>query len=173
MASPGDAIIRPARPHEIAGLPAIDQAARTRYASAAGPAAYRFVASAPPIALARFSAGDTIVAERDGALVGFALAQPFDGILYLANISVRPEAGGHGFGAALVNHIVAHAAATGAGAVTLATFRIPPWNGPWFRRHGFVPMPEEKIGSGLRAVLERHAETLDMATRETLWRPIG
>ena len=61
----------------------------------------------------------------------------------------------------------------GSPAVTLATFKSPPWNGPWFRRHGFAAMPEERIGAGLRAVLDRHAAFLDMATRETLWMIVG
>jgi N-acetylglutamate synthase-like GNAT family acetyltransferase len=160
-------IIRPARPHEIEALPAIDAAARARYADLV---AYRFVVSAAPIALERFAVGETIVAERDGALVGFALAHPIDGMSYLANISVRPEAGGQGFGAALLDHVMARAAAAGLPAVALATFRAPPWNGPWFRRHGFVTMPEDEIGSGLREILARHAAFLDMSMRETLWR---
>jgi len=53
----------------------------------------------------------------------------------------------------------------------LTTFRTPKWNGPWFRRFGFVPMPEERIGSGLRAIVERQAKFVDPSTRETLWRP--
>jgi diadenosine tetraphosphate (Ap4A) HIT family hydrolase len=32
-----------------------------------------------------------------------------------------------------------------------------------------VPMPEDRIGPMLRAVLERHARYLDMSTREALW----
>ena len=38
-------------------------------------------------------------------------------------------------------------------AVTLTTFRGPRWNGPWFRRFGFVPMPAGQIGPGLAAVI--------------------
>jgi hypothetical protein len=69
----------------------------------------------------------------------------------------------------LIAHAVSRATATAAKAVTLATFRTPPWNGPWFRRQGFEPMPEDRIGPMLRAVLERHARYLDMSTREALW----
>jgi hypothetical protein len=55
--------------------------------------------------------------------------------------------------------------------LSLTTFRTPPWNGPWFRRQGYSPIPEERIGPGLRAILDRHATFHDIATRETLWKP--
>src|SRR4029077_4026770 len=90
----------------------------------------------------------------------------------LANISVLPDASNRGVGTHLLERVIAYARASHATAVTLATFRVPPWNGPWFRRHGFTAMPESKVGPGLRAILTRHASFLDMETRETLWVPI-
>jgi hypothetical protein len=62
--------------------------------------------------------------------------------------------------------VIAHTRATQATAVTLATFRAPPWNGPWFRQQGFTIMPESEIGAGLRAVLIRHERFLDMRARQ-------
>lgn len=100
------------------------------------------------------------------------LIQPMDGALYLANISVLPDASKRGVGGRLLERVIAHARATQATAVTLATFRAPPCNGPWFRRQGFTIMPESEIGAGLRAVLIRHGRFLDMQTHETLWFPI-
>jgi hypothetical protein len=67
--------------------------------------------------------------------------------------------------------VIAHTRATQATAVTLATFRAPPWNGPWFRQQGFTIMPESEIGAGLRAVLIRHERFLDMQTAEGRTRP--
>ena len=111
-----------------------------------------------------------VVAEGSGGILsGFALAQPLDGLLYLANISVAPRASGRGIGQALLARVLGLAHEGGLPAVTLATFRTPPWNGPWFRKQGFTPMPATRIGPGLQAVLERHAAFLDMTTRETLW----
>jgi GNAT superfamily N-acetyltransferase len=57
--------------------------------------------------------------------------------------------------------------------LSLTTFRMPPWNGPWFRRQGYSPIPEELVGPGLRTILDRHATFHDMATRETLWKSIA
>ena len=111
-----------------------------------------------------------IMAEGTGnVLLGFTLAQPLDGLLYLANISVVPHASGFGIGQSLLTCVSGLAHEGGLPAVTLATFKTPPWNGPWFRKQGFTPMPAARIGPGLQAVLDRHAASLDMAMRETLW----
>ncbi|WP_407654592.1 GNAT family N-acetyltransferase [Bradyrhizobium prioriisuperbiae] len=50
--------------------------------------------------------------------------------IYLANISVIPQVRGRGIGADLLTHSLLRATRAGASAVTLATFRTPPWNGP-------------------------------------------
>jgi hypothetical protein len=71
----------------------------------------------------------------------------------------------------LLAHAISHAGDTAADAVTLTTFRTPPWNGPWFRGHGFEPMPDRCIGPMLRGILDGHSRSFDMSTRETLWRP--
>lgn len=155
---------------EIETLRVIDKEARARYAALPG---FDSAAQSPPIAADRLASGETIVARRRGDAVGFVLLQPLDDRLYLANISVRPEAGGKGVGLALLDATLARARVAGLDAVTLATFRTPRWNGPWFRRHGFVTMPEAEIGPGLRAILDRHSQFLDMATRETLWRRLA
>ncbi|MBX9840499.1 MAG: hypothetical protein K2Z80_01695 [Xanthobacteraceae bacterium] len=63
------------------------------------------------------------------------------------------------------------AAVDGCSAVALTTFRAPPWNGPWFRKLGFVSMPDAAIGPELRAIIEQQAACLDPRARETLWRP--
>lgn len=162
-------IIRMGKPDDIPALQAIEKKARTVYASFAG---FEFVAASPPIAADRLISGITFVAEVSKSLVGLALVQPMDGALYLANISVLPDASNRGVGARLLEGVSTHARATRATAITLATFRIPPWNAPWFRRHGFTTMPESEVGAGLQAILTRHASFLDMKTRETLWFPI-
>lgn len=163
-------IVRTGAQDDIPALQAIEKKARAVYAALAG---FEFVAASPPIAAHRLISGTTFVAEVSGSLVGFVLIQPMDGALYLANISVLPDASKSGVGGRLLERVIAHAGTTEASAVTLATFRAPPWNGPWFRRQGFTIMPESEIGVGLRAVLTRHASFLDMQTRETLWFPLA
>ncbi|MEA1672346.1 GNAT family N-acetyltransferase [Nitrospirillum sp. BR 11163] len=153
---------------ELPALQTLEAAARRRYAAWPDLA---FVAGRPPIALERLAAGTVWVAEHAGRPAGFILLQPQDGQLYIANISVAPEAGGRGIGAALLAQALTGARTLGAEALTLTTFRAPPWNGPWFRRHGYTLMPAEHIRPTLRATLERQAITVVPATREVLWRP--
>jgi N-acetylglutamate synthase-like GNAT family acetyltransferase len=162
-------IVRTGAPDDIPALQVIEKKARIVYAALGG---FEFVAASPPIAADRLILGTTFIAEVSESLVGFALIQPMDGALYLANISVLPDASKRGVGGRLLDRVIAHARATQATAVTLATFRAPPWNGPWFRRQGFTIMPESEIGAGLRAILNRHVRFLDMQTRETLWFPV-
>jgi len=166
----GRTVIRPGGSRDIGLLQVIEKAARTRYASAG---TLSFAAETPPITANRLAEGDVIVAEADGRPVGFVLVSPMDGMLYIANISVDPAVSGRGFGAALIEAADEHAAGKGLSALTLTTFRVPRWNAPWFRRLGFQPMPRDRIGPSLRAVLERHRQFLDMRTRVTLWRPIA
>jgi N-acetylglutamate synthase-like GNAT family acetyltransferase len=162
-------MIRRGRAGDMRALQTIEQQARTRYSGLAG---FEFVCATPPISVDRLTAGETWVAELMGTPVGFALVQPMDGYVFLANISVAPAAAGRGVGSALLQRVIDRATELGASAVTLATFRAPPWNGPWFRRQGFEPMPESEIGRDLCAILTRHAGFLDMRTRETLWHPV-
>ena len=162
--------LRPAEPDDIERLQRLDESARRRYQ--AWPE-LSFAATVPAIGAERFAAGDTVVAVWDGEPVGFILMQTLDGLLYVANISVASGASGRGVGRRLIATAEERALRLRLPAVTLTTFKAPPWNGPWFRSHGFVVMPEDRIGPGLRSVLTRHATFLDMTTRETLWRQAG
>ena len=161
-------LLRPrALSDDLSAIQALEKAARSRYPENSD---FAFAATIPPIARERLEAGELVVAEDDGRIVGFMLTTPMDGGLYIANISVAPGMSGHGIGAALMEDVLKRAAARSEAAVMLTTFREPKWNGPWFRRFGFASMPEEHIGSGMRAVLDRQAKFVDPATRETLWR---
>src|SRR6266852_4874019 len=91
--------IRPAAADEIGALQAIDRIARSRYAALPDLA---FVAQAAPIVAERFATGSAIVAAIGDRPVGFVLCQPLDGLIYLANISVVPEAAGRGVGTLLL-----------------------------------------------------------------------
>ncbi len=164
------ATIRPARPGEIDLLRNIDKEARRRYLSLKG---FKRFADSPPIKAERFNGGEALVAHQGAVHVGFVLLQIIDKPLYIANISVLPEASGQGVGRLLLRAAEERAMELSAPAVTLATFKAPPWNGPWFRSLGYDSMPTEQIGSGLRLILDRHATFMDLSTRETLWKRLS
>jgi GNAT superfamily N-acetyltransferase len=161
--------LRPGSAGDLATVQALEKAARVRYL---GMPELAFAAAAPPIAADRLRDGELILADEDGRIIGFVLLGLIDTRLYVANISVAPDASGCGVGAVLMAEAEQRAAARGLGAVTLTTFRAPPWNAPWFGRLGFIEMPAVLIGPELRAILARQATFLDPATRTTLWRPL-
>jgi len=163
-------LLRRAEERDIPSLQEIEKAARSRYEADGGLA---FAAETAPIAARRLEEGEVIVAEEGGRPVGFILTDIMDGMLYIANISVDVAAAGRGIGAALIGVAEQRAISAGLCALALTTFKTPGWNGPWFRRLGFETMPDDKIGPGLLAVLERQRQFLDMTTRETLWRPVA
>jgi GNAT superfamily N-acetyltransferase len=152
---------------DVEAVRTIEKAARTRYR---GIAALAFVASVPPIAAERVRNGMLIVAEDGAALLGFILIDIVDDRLHVTNISVHPQASGRGVGAALLEDGLAKAAERLAD-MTLTTFRQPAWNAPWFARFALVAMPDHAIGPGLRRIQQRQANSVDPATRITLWRP--
>ena len=169
--NPESPILRPLAEDEVETVRTTEKAARIRYRALGGP--FARAAEGPAIALERFVEGETIVAELLEKPAGFVLSQPLDGLLYVTNAAVNPEAAGLGIGRLLMIGAEHRARQLKVAGLSRATFRIPPWNGPWFRRQGYSPIPEERIGPGLRAILDRHASFLDMSMRETLWKPIA
>ena len=108
-----------------------------------------------------------------GPPLGYLLAEPVDGDLHVAQVSVDPPAAGRRLGAALIEHLAGLAARAGLPALSLTTYRDVPWNAPYYRRLGFVEIPEPDLGPGLRAIrdLERTAG-LDEWPRLAMIRPL-
>jgi ribosomal protein S18 acetylase RimI-like enzyme len=160
--------IRLADGSDLERLRFISAQARERYRALPGLA---HIADAPPLTPSRFMACRVAAAVDDVGkdIMGFAAMRTLDGLVYLDNISVDAGSSERGIGKALLDEVCSHAASLNAPAVTLTTFKEPAWNGPWFRRHGFQTMPSDRLGQGLQGVMDRQGQTLDPATRETLW----
>ncbi|WP_439851671.1 GNAT family N-acetyltransferase [Pseudomonas syringae] len=161
--------LRLSKDSDLQELMRISAQARARYKTIPSLA---HVADSPPLSADRFEACRVVVAvdRSRHEVIGFAASRLLDGLLYLDNISVDPCASGNGIGTALLSSVVVYARDIPVQGVSLTTFREPLWNGPWFRTHGFGPMPDAHIGEGLRSVMDRQSLTFSPATRETLWR---
>ncbi|MBN9220203.1 MAG: GNAT family N-acetyltransferase [Mesorhizobium sp.] len=159
--------LRLAKDEDLARLQLISAQARERYRAFPELA---HIADAPPLPRGRFEACrvEVAVGREDPEPIGFVAVRLLDGSLYLDNISIAPDASGRGIGSTLLSSAINHAAALRVPAVSLTTFKEPPWNGPWFRKRGFQPMRGDQIGAGLRGVMERQWQTLDPGSRETL-----
>lgn len=107
-------------------------------------------------------------------VVGLALALELDGNGHLEQLSVVPAWGRRGHGRRLVEEVAGWAAARGAPALTLSTFTSVPWNAPYYRRLGFVPIPPTELTPGLLAAREHERRLgLDVGARTFMRRPIG
>lgn len=114
------------------------------------------------------------VAIDGGEVVGFAIAVEVDGNAHVEEVSVLPAFGGRGLGTALLEAVVAWAAAAGQEAVTLTTFRDVPWNRPFYEHRGFGVLEPEKWSPGLGAlVAQEDAAGLDASLRVVMRRAVG
>jgi GNAT superfamily N-acetyltransferase len=98
--------------------------------------------------------------------VGFAMLGTVDGFAHLEQLAVHPDHGRHGIGTNLLSAACDAAAAAGAAAMTLTTFRDVPWNAPWYAVRGFAVLPPEEWGPELTALVrQEHALGIDVAPR--------
>jgi GNAT superfamily N-acetyltransferase len=97
-----------------------------------------------------------VVTEHD-VPVGYAVVDIVDGLAHLEQLSVHPEHGRKGLGAALLEHVCGWARQRRYPAVTLTTFADVPWNAPFYAGHGFRVLTDAEIGPGLRALRAHEA----------------
>ncbi len=143
--------IRPARPDELALLPALEAAADTMFEPLGigplpgpgtvedfGAALVVLVAGDPPVGLCRIDG----VADPVGTVRA-----------HLEQLSVHPGHGRRGIGRALLRAGADWARRKGYGELTLATYRdAVPWNGPFYASEGFVelePVDDWLVARGL------------------------
>ncbi|QKE84954.1 GNAT family N-acetyltransferase [Arthrobacter sp. NEB 688] len=82
--------------------------------------------------------GFLLVATDGAQVVGFAHVLDLAGHWHLEQLSVEPGHQGRGHGGALLEAAVAGVRERGGAEVTLMTYADVPWNGPFYRRRGFV-----------------------------------
>lgn len=164
--------IRAARREELLHLAALERRAAERFSDDLLPVTLR--GRTVPLAQleAACDAGLLWVAALPyGDLVGFLVATMEDGFAHLVELSVLPSRGRQGLGTALLAALRAWAHDHGALAVTLTTFEQVPWNAPWYRRQGFVPVPAAACPLHLqRHLADEHAAGLRQ--RVALWQPL-
>lgn len=159
-----DHVLRLARPDELQHAIAIDEAALATY-TAAGllisiPDEHPFVVAERESWRVALEEGGLYFASIDGAYVGFHAYGQIDGSGHLEQLSVLPEYGRRGLGAALLEHACELARSRGQRAVWLTTYDHMPWNRPFYQRHGFRAAPEAEWGAGIRTIIAAQREVL-------------
>jgi GNAT superfamily N-acetyltransferase len=94
---------------------------------------------------------------EDDVPVGMVIASVREEAVYVEEMDVLPTHGRRGLGARLLATICTWAQAQGR-AVTLSTFRDVPWNGPFYRKHGFRDLQPTEWTPGMRAIREKEAQ---------------
>src|SRR5512132_4263651 len=150
--------VRLARPDEVPRLRAIEDAAG-RIFSGLGLIDEALDVSFPLEDMARLvGMGQVWVGcLEDNLPVGMVIASAREGAVYVEEMDVLPAHGRRGLGARLLARVCEWAEAQGHPAVTLSTFRDVPWNGPFYRKHGFRDLQPEEWTPGMRAIREQEA----------------
>lgn len=144
-----DPVVRPANEADLDALAGIEAEGDRRFDELFGgvdwdpPRSGRQRAAEPGFLLV---AGDPVV--------GFAHVIEEDGRAHLEQLGVRTDHAGRGIGTALVEACVAEAARRGHDRLSLTTYPDVPWNGPFYRRLGFVEV--DRVGLGSDDPLVRH-----------------
>ena len=161
MSAP-DFAIRAARADELDAIVAIDDAAGTLYAQAGldfsfAPEHPFVVAEVARWARAIDAGRAEVAVGHDGQLLGFMTLDIVDGAPYLDQLAVHPRAMRRGIGSALLQRAFAWC---GNQALWLTTYAHLPWNQPYYERHGFIAVAEERCGPQMRQILASQRATL-------------
>jgi GNAT superfamily N-acetyltransferase len=154
--------VRPARADDLALLPTIEAEA-DRLFDDVGVGPLPAAAGMDELVTAHC----VLVAGRPP--VGFARLEIVDDHAHLEQLSVHPSHGRRGVGTELLAASCRWAADNGHAVMTLSTFADIAWNAPFYARHGFVPVPDDQLTPGLRALRRRETELgLDALGRRTI-----
>lgn len=155
-----------ARPHDLPLLASIELAAARLLAGHAPSSVLNETTSQFELRKAR-RAGRLWVVLAGDEPVGFAhVIVHENGVAHLEEVDVHPDHGRRGLGRRLVQTVCAWATSHGFDAVTLTTFRDPPWNMPFYAQLGFVPVAPDALSGALRTVVgDEMRRGLDPARR--------
>jgi GNAT superfamily N-acetyltransferase len=135
MESRANTRVREAREDDLDLLPEIQVAAGTAFREIGLVAIADSAPLSGPALAAYQQAGHAWVAVTgEDTPAGFIVLDLIDGRAHIEQVSVHPDHARRGIGGLLINHVDRWAAAQGIDALTLATFRAVPWNGPYYAR---------------------------------------
>lgn len=172
--------VRPARARDLPLIAAIEDAGLPMFEAVLGDLAGDPLSSPAPSGEWRAAQPGFVLVAGDPP-IGFAHVVDMPGHAHLAQISVHPDHGRRGTGAALLEAAAERATLKGHGSLTLTTYADLPWNAPFYARYGFeefaaddpltaqqqeVSDEEERLGLGrhgrrvwMRRVLRAHRTT--------------
>jgi len=89
------------------------------------------------------------VAEAEGRILGWALAEVREEDIHLEEINVLPDAARRGVGSALLEAVCDEGSARGCTRITLVTIDFVPWTLGFYAHHGFRALPKRELAEHL------------------------
>ena len=107
-----------------------------------------------------------VACDSNDLPVGMILGSVRCGNGYIEELDILPEHGRRGLGSKLIEQVCKWASEQGCSAVDLSTFRDVPWNGPFYRKHGFRDLYQHEWTADMPVLREiETAQGLDPAAR--------
>lgn len=121
----------------------------------------------------RLNANNLWVAILGDTPVAFVMFREVEACAYVEQIDVLPSHAGRRLGALLLDRVAEIARDRGLAGLTLSTFKDVPFNAPYYRRLGFVDLPDASLSPGLREIRREHlARGLDESRRTFMRREV-
>ena len=156
-----DHAVRPARARDLPLIAAIEDSGIGMFEEALGDLTGDALASPAPSGAERAAEPGFLLVAGDPA-IGFAHVVDMESHAHLAQISVHPDHGRRGTGAALLEAAAERAALKGHGSITLTTYADLPWNAPFYARHGFVELAEGDPRTAAQRAISEEEERLGL-----------
>jgi GNAT superfamily N-acetyltransferase len=158
--------VRPGGPGDIPSMQEIEIAAGALFATIGMHDVAEDGAHETELLAGYVADGRAWVAVANGVVCGYAIVDVLDGVAHVEQVTVHPDYGRRGIGRVIMEEVAAWARGRGYTALTLLTFRDVAWNGPYYRRLGFVDIPDDAMGPELTALRAHEAELgLDITIR--------
>jgi ribosomal protein S18 acetylase RimI-like enzyme len=128
-----------------------------------------------PASILEDSARDGLlyVALTADTVAGFLIWSAVDDEAYIEEVAVDPAHAGHRLAARMIDRLAQDIRGRHP-AITLATFRDVPWNGPYYAKLGFEEFPHDQVGPDhAKAWQEQSDIGLDMSKRLFMIRRVG
>lgn len=159
--------IRCAHPRELTALQALDAAACQLFEplglSVNFPEAHPFVVAEAERWIAALARGQVVVAVGStDAILAFAAYGRQDGLPYLDQLSVHPDAMRRGLGKVLLRHVIGEHPGE---PLWLTTYAHVPWNAPYYQRFGFTLVEDAACGPELQSTLTTQRAALPAPER--------
>ncbi len=128
----------------------------------------------PETLRAHLADGTAWVAERGGAVIGYAVASIVDRNAHLDQVSVIRAAQRIGVGRSLIAQVERWGQEQQLGSITLTTFADVPWNGPYYARLGYDALPNSELTPGLATLrVNEIANGIDLRPRIAMRKRLG